>query len=51
MKLLEISRAGMVRRHLEALLDGYRNGELTVNDIVTYTNIKTDQLERLVKES
>lgn len=46
--LLRISRSGMARRHLQSLLDGYRNGELSAEDIYQYTTIEPEQLEALV---
>ncbi|RJX40895.1 hypothetical protein D3P09_02415 [Paenibacillus pinisoli] len=49
-QLLQISRSEMTKRHLQALLDGYRKGELSADDIKQYTNIDPEQLKRMLEE-
>ncbi|MEC0167377.1 preprotein translocase subunit YajC [Paenibacillus graminis] len=48
-QLLQKDRNEVGSQHLDALLNGVRKGELSVDDILEFTNISREQLNKMVQ--
>lgn len=47
-RLIEMDREEIRSLRIQALVEGVRNGQLSVEDVVTYTNITPEQLAELM---
>lgn len=47
-RLIGMDRELIKAKRIQALVDAVRNGQLSVEDVVTYTNITPEQLAELM---
>ncbi|CAI8947784.1 CopG family transcriptional regulator [Brevibacillus sp. IT-7CA2] len=50
-RLVGMDREAIRARRIQAIVEGVRNGQLSIKDVTSYTNITTDQLAELIKHN
>lgn len=48
-QLVRMDRELIRSKRIQALVDGVRNGQLSTDDVTTYTNITSEQLMELMR--